>query len=209
MFGASMRATNTVRLLNTVKLITFTHMFANTRVYTSKYTNVSVLVNVHLVKSVPFRGERMSFKEFSFVASCLLLNVRTNDLARMGDILGLMGVSKNTISRDPLVGRLLALGLIERPLWGKFVVTSEGEYWIRDIETMLVRITRNSIKSKWRKILEGDDLRKKYVRAKRVKGAKIVAVPVDDRAKLKHGIDNPKKNGKPRNINLPGAGESI
>ncbi len=200
---------NTVLLVNTVNNITLVLMLANTRVYTSKYTFVSVLLNLHLVKKMPFRGEVMNAKEFAFVAACLLENVRTNEFAKMERILALMGLVKDAVSCDPLVKRLLRLGLVERPAWGLFVVTNEGEYWIRDIETMLVRITKNTVKSKWRKILDDNDPRKKYVRVKRVKGAKVVAVPVDDRLKLKHGIDNPKKNGQPRNINLPGAGKSI
>lgn len=184
-------------------------MFATRKQSRRVYSHVETLLSYHLVKSVPFRGEYMSPIEFSFVACVLVENARTNDFAKLETVLRLIGRSVKTVSLDSLVGRLLRLGLIERPAFGLFVCTNEGEYWIRDIETMLTRITKNLVKSKWRKILAGEDLRKKYVRAKRVKGAKIVAVPVDDRLKLKHGLDNHKKNGQPRNINLPGSSKSI
>ena len=58
---------------------------------------------------------------------------------------------------------LIELGLLQPPVYGKYCVTADGEYFLRNIETFCARIVYNLPLSKWRKIRGENDIRAKYV----------------------------------------------
>lgn len=169
----------------------------------SSFALLKTLVHFKYIKQATYRGERLGERCTLFMIALMVESGKSNDLVKMEVILGLLGFSKANISLDVLTSPLLRLGLIARPSWGLFTLTNEGEYFLRDLETLFSRITQNTIRSKFRKIDPNDPLRAKYIRGKRERGAKVVTVPIDDRLKLRHGLVPLRKNGKPRQINLP------
>ncbi len=184
-------------------------MFSRRQDFDGRYRTCTVLLASWLLRDLRYRGEHVEELCFRFLAACLFENLYTNDFARVNNVLKACGMTKRSVSVAPVTSKLIRLGLLERPSWGSYVVTSEGEYFLRDIETMFARITKNSARSKWRKILSSEDPRSRHVRKARVKGSIVVDNPIDDRLKLKRGVLPLKQNGQPRNINLPGAGNPI
>lgn len=118
-----------------------------------------------------YRGVKLSPNAIACLSVVLLENRRTNEfthLKRIKELVGDWVVGSSTLKQ------LLNLGLLNKSGYDLYVISEAGEYFLRDIETLVSRIIDNRPLSKWRKILSEDDPRLKYVRAKRVKGAKLV-----------------------------------
>ncbi len=86
---------------------------------------------------------------------------RTNDFCKYSKAVVLLG--KNVIGWTG-INELIEIGLLKIPITGFYVVTPEGEYFLRSIETNLSRIVHDLPLSKWKKINAENDLRLKFVR---------------------------------------------
>ena len=134
---------------------------------------ISILAYYNEANRISYKGIKIAHSEIAFLSACLLENKRTNDLVPLKRIKSIIGVK---LSVDRLVDRLINLGLLLRPGYGLYLVSSEGEYFLRDLESMFTRIAENRDLSRWRKIVSEDDPRLKYVRPARVKGSFVLAI---------------------------------
>jgi hypothetical protein len=120
----------------------------------------------------------------------LLENKRTNDFTHLKRIRELVG---DWVVSSASLTKLINLGLLNKAGYDLYVISESGEYFLRDIETMLGRIVDNKPFSVWRKIQSEDDPRLKYVRRPRVKSAKLVDA-VKKPYVSKKDLDNPAKH---------------
>jgi len=131
-------------------------MLSSTTKRKDTFKLLRLLPAYRLIKELSFRGERISEKGILFMIAVMIECSRTNEFAKLLNILGVLGISRGNANPDRLISPLLRLGLVERPGFGLFVLTVEGEFFLRDIETMFSRVTQNTVRSKLRKIAPTD-----------------------------------------------------
>ena len=180
-------------------------MLTRSQYRSGTFQHLKVLNFSYLLRGASHRGERIYEPSVRFLIAVMLVCGRTNEFAKLCDVLSLMGRVVEGSNLDARVTPLLRAGLLERPVFGHYIVTNEGEYFLRDLETMFSRITKGSVRSKWKKIVPGDK-REAFVRTSRIESAKIVATPADARLQIKHGLPALKKSGQPRKGYTPPPG---
>ncbi len=110
---------------------------------------------------MPYKGMKLRPSQIAFLGAVMLENIQTNYFCKYTRVVELVG--KGVINWKG-IQVLIDIGLLHPPVYGKYCVTAEGEYFLRNIETFCARIVYNLPLSKWRKIRGENDIRAKYVR---------------------------------------------
>lgn len=153
-------------------------MFSNRKRYNGSFHYVILMSYWSAGRRFEYNGVNLWPSDMSFLGAVLYWNLTFNDFCPLKSVRELLG---RGWSIGETVDRLLGLGLVSRPKHGSFVLTPEGEYFLRDVETRLSRIAQNKPLGKWRKIVSKDDPRLAYVRPKQVKDSFVVRNPKDVR----------------------------
>lgn len=136
-------------------------MLSNRKRDRGSWPNIKVLAAYNVAASLPYQGHKLSPAQIAFLAAVHLETMRSNDFCRLSVAVGMIG--KNLIGWTG-IKKLRDLGLLQAPMYGRYVVSVEGEYFLREIETICARIVDGKPFSKWRKIREENDIRLKFVR---------------------------------------------
>ena len=136
-------------------------MLSNRKRDRGSWPNLKVLAAYNVAASLPYRGNKLSTAQIAFLSAVHLETIRSNDFCRLSVAIGMIG--KNLIGWTG-IKKLRDLGLLQAPMYGRYVVSVEAEYFLRDIETICAWIVGGMPFSKWRKIRGENDIRAKYVR---------------------------------------------
>ncbi len=127
------------------------------------WDNLKVLVCYNQAAGMHYLGNKLTPSAIAFLGAVMLENIRTNEFCKLKRAIALIG---ENLTGWKTIQRLIDLGLLETPGYGLYVVTVQGEYFLRNIETELARIVEDKPFSKWRKIRSKDDARLRYIRGR-------------------------------------------
>lgn len=125
------------------------------------WDNMKVLASFNQAAKLTYQGNKLTPAQIAFLSAVHLETLRSNDFCRLSVAIGMIG--KNLIGWTG-IKKLLDLGLLQTPVYGRYVVSVQGEYYLRTIEAFCARIINNSAYSTWKKIRGVNDQRLKYVR---------------------------------------------